>query len=452
MQSEEKSDKENLEKIQIYESMHGFDNKMPRIKTSINKNECAHMKRRIIFKIASIINKTMGLRAIVLSLKRAMNENKIKKIQWPTNDKIFDYYNAEALKNEETPVTNVTNREKQLKLIEECHNDRMRGGHWGQKRLYANLRCKFYWKNMAKDVIKFVRNCEKCKLNKAKQRTKGPMTLTPTPIRPFDVVIIDTIGPMSKTSSGNIYALTIVCELSKYLIMCPMQNKEAKTVAKTLFEELCLQYGTPKTIRSDLGTEYKNELIKELCTLLNIKHNFSTAYHHESLGSIERTHRVFNEYLRTYIDGDEWDLQIRYFTYCYNTTFHSSLNMEYTPFELIFARRANDISALGNNIDPIYNIDNYIKIMKDTLQVSYKRAKGFIERNKLRNKQLYDKNTHSIGNIRVNDKVLVKNEPYQKFQPIYSGPYRVKQVKNANLILEINNKPYEIHKNRVVKA
>lgn len=304
---------------------------------------------------------------------------------------------------------------------------------------------------MTKDIAKFVRKCEKCQKNKHQRHTKEPMTIIPTPIKQFDIVIIDTKGPMTKTNNGNVYALTIICELTKYLIMTPVQNKEAKTIAKALFENLILVYGTPKSIRTDLGTEYRNSIIKELCELCNITHNFSTAYHHETLGSIERNHREFNAYLRTYIEADDWDIQLKYFTYCYNTSFHSSLNLEYTPFELIFGRKANDIEILNQIISPVYNIENYIKIIKYTLQTCQKKAKEFIERSKFKNKQIYDKQINSID-LQINDLILVKQEPYSKFKPVYGGPFRVKEVNGNNVTIEINKNAYEIHKNRIIKA
>ena len=66
-----------------------------------------------------------------------------------------------------------------------------------------------------------------------------------------------------------------------------MPNKEAKTIAKMLFEEMILVYGTSKSIRSDLGTEFKNQIFNEVCKLCDI----ITANHHETVGSIERNHR-----------------------------------------------------------------------------------------------------------------------------------------------------------------
>lgn len=89
--------------------------------------------------------------------------------------------------------------------------------------------------------------------------------------------------------------------------------------------------------------------------------------------------------------------------------------------------------------------------MKHTLQVFHRRAQEFIQNSKLRNKKFYDRNMNKLD-IKINDLVLVKKEPYNKFGPVYAGPYKVKQVKGTNIVIEIENKLSEIHKNRVVKA
>lgn len=112
-------------------------------------------------------------------------------------------------------------------------------------------------------------------------------------------------------------AVTIVCDLTKYLITCPIPNKEANTIAKAIFEHFILIYGLMKEIRTDCGTEYKNQIINELCKILEIKHSFSTPYRHETVGSIERNHRFFNQYLRSYMNEVmEWEGYLKYFTYC----------------------------------------------------------------------------------------------------------------------------------------
>lgn len=103
-----------------------------------------------------------------------------------------------------TPPKLINNEEEKLSLIKTFHTDPLIGGHCGQKRLYAKLRSHYYWKNMPKYISKFVKTCELCKLNKIKPHTREPMVITETPAKPFDMVQIDTIGPLAKSNDGNL--------------------------------------------------------------------------------------------------------------------------------------------------------------------------------------------------------------------------------------------------------
>ena len=48
----------------------------------------------------------------------------------------------------------------------------------------------------------------------------------------------------------------------------PVKDKEAKTVARAMFDGFALPYGGMREIRTDLGTEYNNQTITELFELL----------------------------------------------------------------------------------------------------------------------------------------------------------------------------------------
>lgn len=155
--------------------------------------------------------------------------------------------------------------------------------------------------------------------------------------------------------------------------------------------------------------------------------------------------------LRAYDGNSDWDARLKYFSYCYNTSFHSSLNHCYTPFELLFGRRANEIECLDGTIDPVYNIDKYTNILKHTLQIAHQKSIEFINRMKMKNKLYYDKYVNPID-LSENELILVKKEPYNKFGQVYSGPYRVRKVENENVTFEIGTKSRTVHKNRVVKV
>lgn len=219
---------------------------------------------------------------------------------------------------------------KKNALMKLFHTDKIMGGHCGQKKLYAKLRSEYYWKGMTRDIAKYVQNCEKCLVNKPKVKTKEAMAITVTPQKPFDLVILDTIGPYHVTSNGNAFAVTL---LRPDQISDNNSSAQQRGKYPSNFRTLHTHF------RSHKKYSDKNAIVKELCEMLNIQHDFSTAYHHETLGAIERNHRVLNEYLRSYMTDSEWDIHLKYFTHCYNISYNATLNHEYTPFELVFAKK-----------------------------------------------------------------------------------------------------------------
>ena len=99
---------------------------------------------------------------------------------------------------------------------------------------------------MRKDIIKFVKNCDLCGKNKVKINVKEPITITKTPQKPLDRVVIDTVGPLPVSSNGYRYLLTMICDLTKYLVIVPLVDKTANTVARAIFEKFILIYGPMK--------------------------------------------------------------------------------------------------------------------------------------------------------------------------------------------------------------
>lgn len=152
---------------------------------------------------------------------------------------------------------------------------------------------------MSKQLHKYIKTCIECQFNKLGTINKQELCKTNTPMEPFQVVQINLQGPFLTSLNDNRYIVTMVCELTKYLVAIPISNKEAKTVANAIFEGFITTFGPMKTILTDLGTEFKNRLTTEFNKLLDISHDFSTTYHFRTFGVVERNHRTSNEYLRT---------------------------------------------------------------------------------------------------------------------------------------------------------
>lgn len=351
------------------------------------------------------------------------------------------------------PILEIRCAVEKRQLIKQYHEDNVMGGHTGVKRTYEKLRSCYSWKGMAKDVSSFVKTCASCKINKPRPFTREELQLTPTPTEPFHTVVIDTVGPLEITERGNRYLITVVCDLSKYLVSIPVPNKEAKTVARAIVHNCFLIYGNPIKIITDLGTEFKNDVMAEVTSLLKIKHSFSTAYHHETLGTVERNHRTFNEYLRAYMKNSrqEWDVHSYYYTFCYNTTPNSSLGY-YCPFELVFGRKNSQLNSIIQDIrEPIYDLDSYVSELKLILKTAYSRAVEFVETSKLRNANLVSERAVPIS-LTIGDSVMLRDGARHKLDAIFQADFIITSINGSNVTIRHKNtdKELTVHKNRIV--
>lgn len=412
-------------------------------------------------------NEKLDLGQFFSRLEEVAGKYRIDKLQVAPNEKIFEFISVNDFKNMGNKrlikvkvallnkVTQIDNEDAETiqGIVKRYHDDPIEGGHCGIFRTIEKIRRYYYWKNMTKDIARYVKSCHKCQLAKTNKHLKCPMTMTTTPVQAFDTVFVDTIGPFPRSIDGNEYAVTMICDLTKYLITIPTPDKTARTVAKAIFEHFILIYGPMKTFISDMGTEYKNSILEELCKLLKIEKLTSTAHHHQTLGTIERSHRTFNEYVRSYIsiDRTDWDEWLKYFTYCFNTT--PSTVHDYCPYELVFAKIPNTFAQFKaiDKVTPLYNIDNYAKEIKFRLEVAHNRARQLLDKHKLRQKLAYDKNTLDYK-FNIGDLVLLKNEAGHKLDTAYKGPFKIKNLlvrDNVNIIDIKTSKEQIVHKNRL---
>lgn len=411
-------------------------------------------------------NEILTLGRIFSHIENLVNAHNFEQLEWPLYDKIFEFCTLNDFKTTANNVLKtlqvvltkkpirITNSQQKADLISKYHTDELYGGHCGQKKLYAKLRANFYWRNMAKDVSKFVRNCETCKLSNPNPKTKTPLLLTKTPCKPFDIIQIDTIGPLPKSNNDNVYAVTLIDEMTKWLNIIRLKTKTSLEIAHAIVTNHILLFGPMKQIKSDRGTEFVSALITELCKILNIEHSVSTSYHHETVGQIERNHRTLNEYLRKYLNGkmDNWDIYAKMFQFLYNISKNSTFNDKYSPFELVYLRESNmPHDILNGQVDKNYNIDNYAKETKIRLQLIHRETVELINKMKERNKKYFDKNVKQLE-LQAGDIVKLHKEPYEKFKHIYDGPFVIEKVDHSNAVIKSDGgKLITVHKNRLVK-
>ena len=371
--------------------------------------------------------------------------------------------NADALSRigQVAVATGTTEPERQLITDEETkrtilyeYHDAPLGGHRGMNRTVREIRKRYDWPNLKREVEGYVKKCQSCQANKTLgTRYRAPMEITTTARKPFERCAIDIVGPTTETSKGNRYILTFQDDLTKFVIAEPIPAQDAETVAREFVRSIILKYGAPEVVLSDQGSNFLSELFRNTCRLLRIKKVNTTAFHPESNGGLERGHRVLVEYLRHYVTEDQrdWDDWIPYATYVYNITTHRTTG--YTPFELLFGYKARVPSSLQEQPTPRYNYDDYVDELKRRMQTAHAVARDRLVEGKERSKRDYDKKAVQLT-LKVGDKVLLFDESVRrgrskKLGAKWIGPYTVLAVAGVNVTIKRGKDAVKVHVNRV---
>lgn len=344
--------------------------------------------------------------------------------------------------------------EQKLELIHEYH-DSPTGGHQGASRTYKRMKQKYSWKNMKEDIQKYIKKCDSCQRNKITTKPiKMPLVITSTSSQPFEKIYLDIVGPLTCSQSGNKYILTAQDDLTKYSIAMTIPDQEAKTIAKQLVNNIICKYGIPDFVLTDQGTNFLSKLFKELCKLLNIHKLQTTAYHPQTNGALERSHRTLAEYLRHFCTKNQtdWDEFVQTAMFTYNTTPHTATG--HTPFNLLFGYEAKLPSAITRKPQPLYNYDDYVLNLRSKMQEIREFAKSNIGKSKIKAKQNYDRHSN-VKVFCVGDQVLMKTEAIKqglcrKLHPLWNGPYTiVTKHSDVNYTIRVGKRTQKVHANRL---
>jgi hypothetical protein len=117
--------------------------------------------------------------------------------------------------------------------------------------------------------------------------------------------------------------------------------------------EIFRLHGVPKEIVSDKVPKFTSNFWKGLFKGFGTNLNFSTTYHLESYGKIERVNEVIENMLRMYVmdKPSKWEDYLPLVEFCYNIGYQTSLKMN--PFEALYGRKCNTPVSWKNPADRV---------------------------------------------------------------------------------------------------
>ncbi|CAF4443269.1 unnamed protein product, partial [Didymodactylos carnosus] len=272
-----------------------------------------------------------------------------------------------------------------------AYHDHPTAGHFSSKRTYYKMKFQYWWPDMYHSTEDYIKACLPCQQhNHNRKKRPGHLKPIPPPHGPFQVIGIDFCGPFSRTPNENRYVLCITDHFTRWVIAVALPDCKAETTAETIYNEYICKYGVPTTILSDQGNHFKNQLMDAMAILLGHHHIYSTTYHPQTNGMIERFNATFVPQLAKLQDteSNNWDSFLPSMVFAYNTGQHNTTG--YSPFQLQYGQKPK----LPPDEPPKQVIfakpNDYYQQLKKNLKIYHEYARRNMVRQKERSKQRYD--------------------------------------------------------------
>lgn len=291
-------------------------------------------------------------------------------------------------------------------VLEECHNHPS-AGHMGMKKTKLRILERYYWPGVGKDVDKFVKSCVTCKQVKyPTSKRQGLMGKFKDVTRPFQMLSIDLMGPLPRSTKQNAWLLVITDWVTKFPLLFTLRTATAAKIVDIVEKNVFLLFGVPEIVIADNGKQFSGDLFKKLMAKYGVeKLWFNTRYHPQN-NPTERTNKTIGQALRAYVRDNHrlWDAEIGNIGLALRTSVNEITG--YSPFFLNFGRNCTysgtDYSGFLDNPEPEKAVSHRVQFLDKFVGI-FRDINSRIKAAYMKNKKYYDKNKvdikFSVGDI-----------------------------------------------------
>ena len=161
------------------------------------------------------------------------------------------------------------------------------------------------------------------------------MATTPLDLLHVDFTSIETMMELDKSPQiANV--LVFQDHFTKHVLAYVTPDQTAKTITKFLYRGYISIFGAMARLLSDRGTRFTSSIIEELCKILGAQRLWTTPYHPQTNGLVERSHQMIMCMIRKLGEDKktDWPSHLAEIVHAYNAT--QSTVTGYSPHYLMF--------------------------------------------------------------------------------------------------------------------
>lgn len=299
----------------------------------------------------------------------------------------------------------------QRQSIFESSHDAPTAAHLGFVKTLERIATVYYWPRMRRDIFRYVKNCKVCASQKSPNHQKFGLMGAEKKCRfPWQIIALDLIGPLPRSTSGNEYLLVVCDWFTKYPLLCPLRKATSTNICRFLENEVFLVYGVPQYIICDNGRQLVSREIQDLVKSYKSKFWYTAGYHAQA-NFVERYNRTVCTAIRCYIKQNHklWDREISKIGYALRTSVNEVTG--YSPAFLNFGRFVPPFGDYYGNLEnrnlDTDNPENWLKNVSKLKEI-YEDVQEKIHAAHLRNTRYYNLRRRD-AEFFVGDKVWRKN-------------------------------------------
>src|SRR4051812_4890231 len=261
--------------------------------------------------------------------------------------------------------------------------------HPGSTKMYQDIRQRYWWSNMNQDIARYVDECDICRRVKAEhQRPARSLQPLSIPEWKWDKIEMDFVTGFPRSQKGHDAIFVVIDRFSKVAHFLPVKETiSASQLADLYVSRIVSLHGIPLEISSDRGSLFTSRFWDSFQEAMVTHLSFSTAYHPQSQGQVERVNQVLEDMLRACVIsfGKKWEESLPFAEFSYNNSYQASLKM--APFEVLYGRKCRtplNWSETGERAlvgpDIIHQAEDQVRVIREHLKTAQSRQKSNYDR------------------------------------------------------------------------